>query len=348
MSDTGIYILTYPGDYHLSKALIRSLKFFNPDIPIMIIPGEGVNRDDHPFDVPLMPTPGGFWEQMKHIDRKFWAFQGPFEKFLYVDADIICTRSIMPFLEQLGQQDGKFINVQMTINDEDWSQSVDNVEHERHELSLQRVRSQIGNVDVLKDFDPDYDPYAHYPFNAGLFASSRLAIDEKAFESLHKREQEFFKKKLDKEFAWNSHDLFFADQGRLNYLVDQLNIPRKTLYPYGQYYWGGRAREFLLDQVLAGKSESNFIHWAGCPRPSPSLYCRRPLLPLLTVGCSDLPAKYKLLKEIPGYSVWKHFSSERQNWWKDFYARLSWTGRDTRRILYSIGRRLLMPIKQKL
>ena len=92
--DFGIYILTYPGDYHLATALIRSLQYFNRNIPIMVIPGEGFNRDDHPFDVPIMTIPEGFWDKLGHGSRKFWCFQGPFEKFLYLDADIICLRSL--------------------------------------------------------------------------------------------------------------------------------------------------------------------------------------------------------------------------------------------------------------
>jgi len=84
----GAYILTYPGDFHLSSSLIQSLRHFHPDLPIMIIPGEGFNRADHPFDVEVMPEPEGFWRRVGHQSRDFWAFQGPFEKFLYLDADV--------------------------------------------------------------------------------------------------------------------------------------------------------------------------------------------------------------------------------------------------------------------
>jgi hypothetical protein len=51
----GIYILTYPGDYHLSMILVRSIQQVSPDLPIMIIPGEGFDLNEHPFDIPVMP-----------------------------------------------------------------------------------------------------------------------------------------------------------------------------------------------------------------------------------------------------------------------------------------------------
>jgi len=186
---------------------------------------------------------------------------------------------------------------------------------------------------LLNEFDPDFDPYAHYPFNDGFFASSRLTIDEEAFEDLNNRERAFFKKRLNKEFSWKSFDLFFGDQGRLNYLVDRLGIARSKLSPYGDYRWGGRPKEVLLDQVLAGKAERNFIHWAGCPRPSPSLFCKWPLLPLLTLAHPGLPSGYRSLKEIPAYSVWWYFAAEEQRRWKKAGERLKWTWRDFKLIL---------------
>src|SRR5210317_780368 len=111
MSDNsfGVYIQTYPGDYHLSSMLVRSIQQVSPDIPIMIIPGEGFDLDNHPFDVPIMPIPTGFWAEIGHQDRDFWAFQGPFEKFLYLDADTICTKSLDNLARRIKGEKGDFI-----------------------------------------------------------------------------------------------------------------------------------------------------------------------------------------------------------------------------------------------
>ena len=39
--------------------LVQSIRHHNPGVPLMIIPGEGFERAEHPFDVPVMPAPGG-------------------------------------------------------------------------------------------------------------------------------------------------------------------------------------------------------------------------------------------------------------------------------------------------
>ena len=109
----GVYILTYPGDFHLSTVLVQSIQGVSPGVPVMIIPGEGFERDDHPFEVPVMAVPtGGFWPELGHMDRKFWAFQGPFETFLYLDADTICTGSLDPLIRRIARLEEDFILVQ--------------------------------------------------------------------------------------------------------------------------------------------------------------------------------------------------------------------------------------------
>src|SRR5262245_32836658 len=112
-TEFGVYILTYPGDFHLSTVLVQSVRYVSPDVPITIIPGEGFDREDHPFDVPIMPEPNGhFWPRLGYQDRKFWAFQGPFERFLYLDADTICTKSLGSLRSRLTQQEDPFIYIQ--------------------------------------------------------------------------------------------------------------------------------------------------------------------------------------------------------------------------------------------
>jgi hypothetical protein len=48
--------------------LVQSIRHRNPCVPLMIIPGEGFERAEHPFDVPVIPVPGGrFWPTLGHI-----------------------------------------------------------------------------------------------------------------------------------------------------------------------------------------------------------------------------------------------------------------------------------------
>jgi hypothetical protein len=346
MNDIGIYVLTYPGDYYLSTALIRSLKYFNPDIPVMIIPGEGLDLDDNPFNVPIMSKPGGFWGQIGHASRKFWAFQGPFEKFIYLDGDVICTRPLTPLIEQIQSQSGTFINVEISISDDIWIPAIRNTEHELHQHCLDRVRLQLGNIELLCEFDPKFDPYSHYTFNNGIFASRRMAIDEQAFEDLYNREAAFFRNRLNKEFSWKHYDLFFGDQGRLNYLVEKLGIVRAASQHDRLMQWGGEPKNVTIDTVLAGAAESYFIHWAGCPRPSPSIFCKQPFLPLLILRYPGLSLEYRSLKEIPAYSVWLYFSADEQQRWGKISERFKWTWRDLKKILYRNYRSYKKSLKQ--
>lgn len=352
VGELGFYILTYPGDYHLATALIQSLRHFGCDMPIMIIPGEGVDPNDHPFDVPLMSPPTGFWAEMGHADRKFWAFQGPYDKFVYLDSDVICTRPLAPFISQLRNQSGLFLDANLPIEDSEWQAAVRDPTNALHDVCVNRVSSQLGNASLLADFDPEFDPYSRYPFNSGLFASSRDTIPEQAFANLHSRERTFFENRLEIPFDWRSHRLFFGDQGRLNYLVDRLGIERHGTHPYGHYEWGGEALELSLETVLAGQARCNFVHWAGTPRPSASLFCRRPLLPLLTMAYPMAPS-YKRLREIPAYSVWRHFARDDRKGWEKARSRLEWTWRDAKviprrsagRIVRSMQRKLRPPMR---
>jgi hypothetical protein len=197
----GIYILTYPGDFHLSLVLVRSLRHLNPDVPIMVIPGEGFERESHPFDVPIMATPtGSFWPELAHMDRKFWAFQGPFETFLYLDADTICTRSLDRLIRRIARQQEDFILVQPWIDDQDWRSAMRDPAHLRHAGYARHVADTIGRGPLAR-FDPDHDFFARYPFNAGVFASCRLAIMERDLAALNHAERAFYRGVLGLE-AW--------------------------------------------------------------------------------------------------------------------------------------------------
>ena len=164
MSDEfGIYIQTYPADFHLSSILVRSIQQVSPDIPIMIIPGDDFDYENHPFDVPIMSTPGSFWSGLGHKDRSFWAFQGPFEAFLFVDADIICVKSLDSLAKRAAQQPGDFIFVQPWMDEAEWQAAAQNPSHPKHQEYLELVRSEVGRG-PLGEFDPDHDFLARPPF----------------------------------------------------------------------------------------------------------------------------------------------------------------------------------------
>src|SRR5208283_978229 len=211
MAKFGIYVMTYPGDFHLATPLIRSLRYFHPDVPISIIPGEGFNREDHPFDTEILPQPEGFWGTLGHQSRDFWAFQGPFEKFLYLDADLICTGSLSSLFKRIQEQEGHFIFVHIYFdNQATWEAAIEDKNHPRHEEAKAWVRRGLGNLDLLTQFDADYNPYARTPFNSGIFASSRGSITESNLRSLHEKEVSFYEDILNQAFTWKSNDIFYT------------------------------------------------------------------------------------------------------------------------------------------
>ena len=274
MAEFGIYILTYPGDFHLSLPLIRSLKYFHPDIPVMIIPGEGFNRSDHPFNTHILPEPEGFWGTMGHQSRDFWAFQGPFDKFLYLDADLICTSSLSSLFRRLRAQEGPFLFAHICFTDQmTWKAAIEDKSHPMHEAAIAWVRRALGNPELLTQFDADYDPYATAPFNSGIFASRRGAITEVDLKALfEKKEALFYENILKRTFSWKLNDLFYTDQGRLNYLVDKLKLPIIDLKPDGHDYWAGDIVERItIDKFIHNRLEFKFIDLGRRSSPS-SIY----------------------------------------------------------------------------
>jgi hypothetical protein len=242
---------------------------------------------------------------------------------------------------------GRFLCANLPIDDSDWRDAVADPGSALHRTCVDRVSSQLGDAALLAEFDTGFDPFERYPFNSGLFASSRDTIPEAAFAALHARERAFFEQRLETPFDWRSHRLFFGDQGRLNYLVDRLGIERHGAAPYGHYAWGGLAMELPLQTVLDADAPCNFVHWAGTPRPSPSLFCRRPLLPILTIAYPMAPG-YRRLREIPAYSVWRHFATSGHDDVGTLRSRIEWTWRDASPIPRRSAGRVVRALQRKL
>jgi len=339
-ADFGIYVMTYPGDDHLSTMLVRSIQQVSPDIPIMIIPGEGFDLDDHPFDVPVMPLPArGFWVQIGHQDRDFWAFQGPFRTFLYLDADTIVVKSLDDLARRIVRQEGEFIYIHSLMEDEEWTTAVTDPDHPDHAEYRQMVQRDIGHP-PLERFDPQHDFYAHKPFNSGVWAGSRGAISEADLSSLNEAERKFYREFLGiADWTWKSSELFFRDQGRLNYLVRKLNIPTYPLEPDLVVISGARSVHVTTGQVRDNSCDFHVIHWMGAKSPSPSLFCSGLPFSLYAYlwayvgersGRFVMPG-YDKLPEAPGYSVWRDLYRQSSGPFT-LRDRLRWTARDLKKV----------------
>ena len=349
----GIYILTYPGDFHLSTMLVRSIQYVSPDIPIMIIPGEGFDRDNHPFDVPIMPEPQGFWGRIGNMDRDFWAFQGPFETFLYLDADTICVKSLDSLVKRIKAQEGDFIYVQPWLPDDEWLAVIRNPSHPDYQSYRQDVRSAVGS-DALLEFDSEHDFLAHRTFNAGIFASRRLAIKESDLEALNKAEIAFYRSKFSiDDWTWDSKELFFRDQGRLNYLVHKLGIPVFPIAPDVICRSGADAISASFEEVQNDAKDFHIIHWMGSKRPDESFFCAKPLFTIYAYLWANVgkqagrfvAADYKNLQECTGYSLWKHYYEQDYGSMR-FGKRLHSSWRDLKRVWKLSERSLRLLLKR--
>jgi hypothetical protein len=349
----GIYILTYPGDYHLSTILVRSVQAVSPAIPIMIIPGEGFDLDDHPFDIPILQIPTtGFWAEIGHQDRDFWAFQGPFETFLYLDADTLVVKSLDDLARRIAQQEGDFIYTQSTMDDEQWRSVVQNPAHPDYNTYRQAIADDIGRG-PLTEFDPEHDFYANKTFNSGVWASRRFTIKEADFVALNQAERTFYREVLGEEgWTWKSSELFFRDQGRLNYLVHKLSIPLYPLAPEMVWVSGACSVQVVPEDVKNNSSDFHLIHWMGSKSPTASYFCTRPLFTLYAylwayVGRRTgryVESGYEHLPECAGYSVW-HEYYRRSNGAFPLRERLRWTWRDMKRVLKLTRRWLHMSVR---
>ena len=346
----GVYVMTYPGDFHLSTILVRSIQQVNPDIPVMIIPGEGFDFNNHPFDVPVMPLPTtDFWAEIGHQDRDFWAFQGPFETFLYLDADTIVVKSLTPLAERIARQEGDFLYIHTWIDDEEWRSAIQDPHHPEHDAFRQLVGRDIGQG-PLAEFDPDHDFYAHKTFNSGVFAGRRSAITASDLALLNTAERQFYREVLGiDDWTWKSSELFFRDQGRLNYLVRKLSIPTYFLEPELICVSGASAICVSPEDVANDTSDFHVIHWMGSKSPTPSYFCTKPLFTLYAslwayvgkrTGRFVMPG-YAKLPESTGYSVWRHHY-ERIYGSFPVRDRWQWTYKDLKRVLKLLERWLRM------
>jgi hypothetical protein len=342
----GVYVMTYPGDYHLSTMLVRSIQEVSPDIPIMIIPGEGFDHDNHPFDVPVMPLPTtGFWAEIGHQDRDFWAFQGPFKTFLYLDADTIVVKSLDDLARRIAGQEGDFVYIHDWVEDDKWCSVMRDPQHPEHNEFRQLVSRDIGQG-PLSEFDPDHDFFAHKTFNSGVFAASRSAIKESDLASLNAAERKFYREVLGlNQWTWKSSELFFRDQGRLNYLVRKLSIPTFPLEPELICVSGASSVYVSVDDVKNNSCDFHVIHWMGSKSPNPSYFCSGKLFTLYAslwayvgrrTGRFVMPG-YENLPESTGYSVWRYHYLHAHGSFSP-WQRLRWSFRDFRKVFKWSGR----------
>jgi len=251
--DCGIYILANDCVLEYAKALFRSLRHHNPDIPAFIIPFdhrmEAITKEAQAFNIGIYDAP--YLRELDamasecfgeagigmHMFRRLAAYWGPLETFFYIDVDIVLLDDPAKILNAFAQADCDFL-------------SFDNDETRVYCPGPLRDRMQ--------------QECGSKSFNSGAYVSRRGLFDLAAIERLGREAKE-----IRQQFA------IYGDQSFINYIVDVSGLRQRRLPEIDSKYpdkeWSDQAPIAWKDgayRPLDSKSPDYgkalpFIHWAG-------------------------------------------------------------------------------------
>jgi hypothetical protein len=259
MDDIAIYICCWRGDSHLVKTLCESIRYFCGEIPIFLIKDGEFSTSQlrrlgriHEFNPAEVPEPlRGLrgWG----IKKLYAFFQEDYERFLYLDADIVLLND--PF--RLPFQDSDFYVDISGFQGVDWPQQGISC---RGPFPSQAICYTFDPFEII-GFDARFDLDNVLLFNSGqIFGRSGLLELNRVMRCIEE---------LKKEAG-----LFCcADQGILNYLLNKGHQERHfTLggecFRIPGYDLPEKWPKLTVRTVLDGTfQDRRLIHWAGpCKR----------------------------------------------------------------------------------
>jgi len=260
--DFGIYIKTFRPDHYLAKVLIASIRHYLPDVDITIVPDDGYRRATL-WGEKVLTLDGPFFSSLRGFYKKLWVFFGHYERFIYLDADMLALRPLQPLMDRVvAAKEPFFIANGGKSTLECFSNGT--IDARRAKLA-----EGVGDPDLLKAFDPDYALDPLIPFNSGLFATHRGIFPLDEVRNTFCAAQQFHRVRGLPPLATSRQGVFMGDQGFINYLAYR-NGRRPELLP-DVFLWGGKSmREYrkIQNRGPAGPCQHLFVHWAGCPRPT--------------------------------------------------------------------------------
>ena len=259
-ADFGIYIKTFRADYYLARALIASLEDHAPGVPIMMVPDDGY-AEPTLWGLPVLHMEEPFFARLRGYLKKLWVFWGPYERFLYLDADQIALKSLTPLIDSALAREAPFMIV-------DENPSVLETFERGGEDAERNFRVAAGDPDLLARLDLPIDLRDFYPFASGDFVSSRNAFDLDEFKQLYEEIAALHREVGIGAPGTTREGPFSAEQGLINYLTYSTGIEIERIPT--MFIWGGKS---LADYRLAVDGPQDprshlFVHWGGCPRPS--------------------------------------------------------------------------------
>ena len=249
----GVYILANDVVLEYAIALFRSLRHHSPDIPVRLLPYDNRLEKIRPwmarYQIELHEDPDyaffdnlgdQLWDKVQlghHMFRKFAAFNGPFDDFLYLDVDIAVLAPVENMFEDFTRSDAEF----MTFDND-----LDNVyQRTAWTAELDRTGRTRG-------------------FNAGAFLSRRGLFSHAELTALLADA-----KRLRENFVYQYDQPFF------NFVVDMKGLRQVRLPEFNlavpDKLWGDQVPIAYRDgawRLLTpghrdfGKAEP-LIHWAG-------------------------------------------------------------------------------------
>jgi len=232
-----IYVATHGRDFHLARLCVASIRYWYPDIPIILLSdflmGEfdsrSLERDFNviPFDTPICKFGYGY-------SKLEGLFPKTGERYLMLDADTVL---LGPVLDVLNATPGDFV--------------------------IQPDQSAIKKMDVyayppplLKAFDPAFD-IPDYIFNTGQYVGTEGLLAREDFASVLK--WDYPRQSLHPEI------FKCGEQGLLNYVLfkaehaGRLVIAKCNIFFYPRF----SPPSVTVEQIAQKRSEPGVLHWAG-------------------------------------------------------------------------------------
>jgi hypothetical protein len=173
LSNFGIIITTYNGDFFLTKALLASIKKFMPTVPICIIQdGDfSLEKEKEIYNITHVIKKENVHDEFlrnncfgSRCSNLVSFYESPFEMFLYLDSDIVLWGDILKDID---------------------FESYDFIYNSPHEAYNDKIfNEQYFNKSNLFLYTESFDTENCNFFNSGIFISKKKVFNRVEFEEL--------------------------------------------------------------------------------------------------------------------------------------------------------------------